>query len=87
MLLHPTLEKLTTMRFSGMAAALEEQMKMDGLDSMGFEERLGLLLDQELSQLFAALLNKLMLFITIRCIGRVGDIDQVFIRQEPLNFL
>ncbi len=47
MLLHPTLEKLTTMRFSGMAAALEEQMKMDGLQDIGFEERLGLLLDHE----------------------------------------
>lgn len=47
MLLHPTLEKLTTMRFSGMAAALEEQMKMDDLQDIGFEERLGLLLDHE----------------------------------------
>ena len=47
MLLHPTLEKLTTMRFSGMAAALEDQMKMDDLQDIGFEERLGLLLDHE----------------------------------------
>ena len=47
MLLHPTLEKLETMRFTGMAAALEEQMKMDGLDDISFEERLGLLLDRE----------------------------------------
>ena len=47
MLLHPTLEKLTTMNFTGMAAALEEQTKMDGLDDISFEERLGLLLDRE----------------------------------------
>jgi len=47
MLLHPTLEKLTTMRFTGMAAALDEQMQMDGLDDMCFEERLGILLDRE----------------------------------------
>jgi DNA replication protein DnaC len=47
MLLHPTLEKLTTMRFTGMAAALDEQMQMDGLDNMTFEERLGILLDRE----------------------------------------
>ncbi len=47
MLLHPTLEKLTAMRFTGMAAALDEQMQMDGLDGMAFEERLGLLLDRE----------------------------------------
>ena len=49
MLLHPTLEKLTTMRFSGMAAALEDQMKMGDLQDIGFEERLGLLLDHEQS--------------------------------------
>lgn len=47
MLLHPTLEKLTDMRFTGMAAALQEQMQMDNLENMGFEERLGILLDRE----------------------------------------
>ena len=47
MLTHPTIEKLTTMRFSGMAQALDEQLKMDHLDDMAFEERLGLLLDRE----------------------------------------
>jgi len=47
MLHHPTIEKLTTLRFTGMAAALEEQMQMDGLDNMTFEERLGILLDRE----------------------------------------
>jgi|GEM_PF-2798599 len=47
MLLHPTLEKLKTMRFSGMAEALESQMQMDGLNDVGFEKHLGLLLDHE----------------------------------------
>lgn len=47
MLIHPTIEKLTTMRFSGMAQALQEQLEMDHLDDMAFEERLGLLLDRE----------------------------------------
>lgn len=47
MLIHPSIEKLTTMRFSGMAQALEEQLQMDHLDDMAFEERLGLLLDRE----------------------------------------
>ena len=49
MLLHPTLEKLTTLRFTGMVAALDEQMQMNSLDDMGFEERLGLLLDREIA--------------------------------------
>ena len=49
MLLHPTLEKLTTLRFTGMAAALDEQMQMNSLDDLGFEERLGILLDREMA--------------------------------------
>lgn len=49
MLLHPTLEKLTTLRFTGMAAALSEQLQMNSLDDMSFEERLGLLLDREMA--------------------------------------
>jgi len=47
MLHHPTIEKLTSLRFSGMAMALQEQLEMDNLDDMAFEERLGLLLDRE----------------------------------------
>jgi len=47
MLHHPTIEKLTTLRFTGMAQALQEQLEMDNLDDMAFEERLGLLLDRE----------------------------------------
>lgn len=49
MLLHPTLEKLRTLRLTGMADGLDEQMKMHSLDDMGFEERLGVLLDREIA--------------------------------------
>jgi DNA replication protein DnaC len=49
MLLHPTLEKLNTLRFAGMAAALDEQMQMNSLVDLGFEERLGILLDREMA--------------------------------------
>ena len=48
MLLHPTLEKLSALRLSGMTAALNEQLQMD-LADLGFEERLGLLLDREVA--------------------------------------
>ena len=47
MLYHPTLEKLTSLRLSGMALALQEQLDMDHLEDMEFEERLALLLDRE----------------------------------------
>jgi len=50
MLIHPTLDKLRTLRFTGMAHALEEQMQMSDMDSLSFEERLGLLVDREMTE-------------------------------------
>ena len=38
MLNHPTLEKLQTLRLSGMLKALSEQQQMPEIDSLGFEE-------------------------------------------------
>jgi DNA replication protein DnaC len=75
MLLHPTLEKLTTMRFSGMATALEEQMKMDGLEEMGFEERLGLLLDHELAVRETRRMRTRLSKAKLRQNGSIEDID------------
>lgn len=50
MLNHPTLEKLRTLKFHGMARALEEQLNSSDFDSLSFEERLGLLVDREFSE-------------------------------------
>ena len=50
MLIHPTLEKLQTLRLSGMRKALSEQQQMPQIDSLGFEERLGLLIDREVTE-------------------------------------
>lgn len=50
MLNHPTLEKLQTLRLSGMLKALNEQQQMPEIDSLGFEERLGLLIDREVTE-------------------------------------
>lgn len=47
MLNHPTLEKLHELNLHGMLAALREQMNMPECESLGFEERLGLLVDRE----------------------------------------
>jgi len=47
MLIHPTLDQLRTMRLEGMARALEEQLQMDDIDDLRFEDRLALLLDRE----------------------------------------
>ena len=50
MLHHPTLEKLQTLRLMGMYKALIEQMNMPEIETLGFEERLGLLADREMTE-------------------------------------
>ncbi len=51
MLLHPTTEKLITLKLHGMTRALEEQTASSkDYDDLGFEERLGLLIDRELTE-------------------------------------
>jgi hypothetical protein len=42
MLHHPTLDKLNELKFTGMSAALTEQLSLDNIDDLAFEERLGL---------------------------------------------
>lgn len=50
MLHHPTLEKLQTLRLYGMYKALTEQMTMPDSETLSFEERLGLLVDREITE-------------------------------------
>ena len=50
MLHHPTLDKLTTLRLTGMHKALSEQLAVPNIDDLSFEERLGLLADRELTE-------------------------------------
>jgi len=75
MLLHPTLEKLATMRFTGMAAALREQMEMNGLEVMSFEERLAVLLDRELAVRQTRTMNARLRKAKLRQDGSIEDID------------
>ena len=50
MLHHPTLDKLQALRLHGMYHALVEQMQMPEIATLSFEERLGLLVDRELTE-------------------------------------
>ena len=50
MLNHPTHEQLTRLRLFGMAKALAEQTRIPDIQSLTFEERLGLLVDRELTE-------------------------------------
>ncbi len=50
MLAHPTLDKIEQLRLFGMAKALREQLQNQKATSLSFEERLGLLIDRELTE-------------------------------------
>jgi len=50
MLTHPTLEKLQQLKFTGMIAALSEQINTTDIDQLTFDERLGLLVDREMTE-------------------------------------
>ncbi len=50
MLHHPTLDKLQQLKFTGMASALAEQKEMPDIEELAFEERLGLLVDREITE-------------------------------------
>jgi len=50
MLHHPTLDKLQALRFTGMLKALQEQQQLPDIDTLSFEERLGLLVDREMTE-------------------------------------
>jgi hypothetical protein len=46
---HPTIEKLQALKLLGMATALAEHGQLPDLQALSFEERLGLLVDRELT--------------------------------------
>ena len=50
MLNHPTLDKLRERKLTGMKDALEEQQHMRDIEALDFEERLGLLVDREITE-------------------------------------
>jgi DNA replication protein DnaC len=75
MLTHPTLEKLRTLRFNGMAHALEEQMHIPEIDSLSFEERLGLLVDREMTDRENRRLTTRLRKAKLRQSASVEDID------------
>ena len=50
MLVHPIIDKLQSLRFFGMRTAFEEQMQTADIDQLNFEERMGLLVDREMTE-------------------------------------
>ena len=50
MLQQPTLDKLQELKLLGMLKAYQEQQQMPDCQALSFEERLGLLVDRELTE-------------------------------------
>ncbi|MFC1478672.1 IS21-like element helper ATPase IstB [Candidatus Margulisiibacteriota bacterium] len=50
MFINQTIEKLRTLKMTGMIVALEEQLNMSDINSLSFEERLNLLVDREVCE-------------------------------------
>ena len=50
MLNHPTHERLIAFGLHGMAKAFEEQRRQPDIAALGFEERLGLMIDREATE-------------------------------------
>ncbi len=75
MLTHPTLDKLHSLRLTGMAKAFAEQMNMPDIEALSTEERLGLMVDRELSERDNRRLKTRLRKATLRHQAAVEDID------------
>jgi DNA replication protein DnaC len=75
MLTHPTLDKLQSLRLSGMYQALMEQMHMPDIGDLSFEERLGLLVDRELTERDETRLKTRLQKAKLRQAACIEDID------------
>ena len=75
MLPHPTLDKLKTLKFTGMAAALADQMAMENIHQLSFEERLGLLVDREAAERESRRLTSRLRRARLRHNAAIEDID------------
>ena len=75
MLTHPTLDKLQTLRLSGMYHALVEQLQMSDIAALSFEERFGLLVDRELTERDTRRLTTRLRQAKLRQTACIEDID------------
>jgi DNA replication protein DnaC len=75
MLTQPILENLQKLRCYGMLNALEEQMQMPDIHKLGFEERLGLLVDREMADRENRRLKTRLRKAKLRQLACVEDVD------------
>lgn len=75
MLNHPTLDKLRELKLTGMKDALEEQQHMRDIEALDFEERLGLLVDREITERAARRLKTRLRNARLREQAAIEDLD------------
>jgi DNA replication protein DnaC len=75
MLLNTTIDGLKALRLDTMAAALTEQHEQAAYSGLGFEERLGLLVDRELTERSSRRLERCLKTARLRVPATVEDID------------
>lgn len=75
MLTHPTLDKLRTLRLTGMVQAFLEQQQLPEIHTLSFEERLGLLVDRELTRRDQRRLSNRLRQARLRQPATLDDID------------
>ena len=75
MLTHPTVDKLHQLRCAGMAKALAEQLGSPEVEALSFEERLGLIVDRELTERASRQLTNRLRRARLRHPACIEDID------------
>lgn len=75
MLLHHTLERLHEMRLRGMAEALQEQLETSAAGDLPFEDRLGLLVEREMTWRDDRRLQRLLQVARLRDDASIEDIN------------
>lgn len=75
MLHAPTVEKLQALHLHGLVAALEEQGRQTAYAELGFEERLGLLVDAEWTWRESRRQAQRLKAARLKCTACVEDID------------
>jgi len=75
MLMQPTLEKLQHLRLNGMLKAFEEQSQDPEIGTLAFEERLGLMVDREITERDNRRLKTRLRKAKLRLAAAVEDID------------
>ena len=75
MLTHPTIDKLHQLRCAGMAKALTEQLGSSEVEALAFEQRLGLLVDRELTERASRQLTNRLRRAKLRHAACIEDID------------